>query len=44
MSRLQAGIAALTVRLEDERDRSDLPEAPAGRRALHDPVVRARLG
>jgi hypothetical protein len=43
-SRLQADIAALTARLEDERDRSDLPEFPANPRALHDLVVRARLG
>ncbi|WP_207945867.1 nucleotidyltransferase domain-containing protein [Actinomadura sp. 7K534] len=42
--RLQADVAALTARLEDERDRSDLPESPADPRALHDLVVRARLG
>ncbi|MEV3921999.1 nucleotidyltransferase domain-containing protein [Actinomadura coerulea] len=43
-SRLRDDIAALTALLEDERDRSALPEAPANRRALHDLVVRARLG
>lgn len=43
MDRLQDDVAALTARLEDERDRSDLPETPAGRRALHDLVVRTRL-
>jgi predicted nucleotidyltransferase len=43
-SRLRDDVAALTARLEDERDRSDLPEAPANRRALHELGVRARLG
>lgn len=43
-SRLQDDIAALTVLLEGERERSALPEAPANRRALHDLVVRVRLG
>ncbi|MEU8305617.1 nucleotidyltransferase domain-containing protein [Actinomadura sp. NPDC048955] len=43
-SRLQEDIAVLTVLLEAERDRSALPEAPANRRALHDLVVRVRLG
>ena len=42
-ARIQDDIAALTARLEDERDRSDLPEKPANSRALHDLVVRARL-
>lgn len=43
-ARLRDDVAALTALLEDERDRSALPEAPANRRALHDLVVRARLG
>ncbi|MEV0665001.1 DNA polymerase beta superfamily protein [Actinomadura luteofluorescens] len=43
-SRLQDDVAALTSLLEAERDRSALPEAPANRRALHDLVVRVRLG
>ncbi|TDD75784.1 nucleotidyltransferase domain-containing protein [Actinomadura darangshiensis] len=42
-SLLQDDVAALTARLEDERDRSDLPEFPSGHRALHDLVVRTRL-
>ncbi|NVI87266.1 nucleotidyltransferase domain-containing protein [Actinomadura sp. BRA 177] len=42
-SRLHDDVAALTTRLEDERGRSDLPEFPANRRALHDLVVRTRL-
>ena len=44
MTRLHEDVAALTVRLEGERERSHLPEFPAGRRALNDLVVRARLG
>ncbi|RKS68836.1 hypothetical protein BZB76_5972 [Actinomadura pelletieri DSM 43383] len=43
-SRLHADVTALTARLVAERDRSDLPEDPANRRAVHDLVVRARLG
>lgn len=43
-SRLRDDVAALTARLEEERERSGLPEAPANRRALHDLVVRTRLG
>ncbi|TDC47512.1 nucleotidyltransferase domain-containing protein [Actinomadura sp. KC345] len=42
-SRLQADTAALTARLKEERDRSDLPEHPANFRAVHDLVVRTRL-
>lgn len=42
--RLRNDVAALTALLEDERDRSSLPEAPANHRALHDLVVRTRLG
>ncbi|OLT25937.1 nucleotidyltransferase [Actinomadura sp. CNU-125] len=41
---LQADVAALTALLEDERDRSALPERPSAGRALHDLVVRTRLG
>ena len=41
--RLTADVAALTARLEEERDRSALPERPAAEPALHDLVVRARL-
>jgi predicted nucleotidyltransferase len=44
LTRLQEDIAALTVRLEGERERSALPDAPANRRALHELVVRTRLG
>ncbi|WP_433473134.1 nucleotidyltransferase domain-containing protein [Spirillospora sp. CA-142024] len=43
-SRLQDDVASLTARLEEERDGSDLPESPSDRRALHDLVVRSRLG
>ncbi|GAA1891270.1 nucleotidyltransferase domain-containing protein [Actinomadura bangladeshensis] len=43
-SRLRDDVLALTARLEDERQRSELPEFPGGRRALHDLAVRARLG
>ncbi|MGH3389156.1 MAG: nucleotidyltransferase domain-containing protein [Actinomadura sp.] len=42
--RLEDDVAALTLRLEQERDRSPLPEEPGARRALHDLVVRTRLG
>jgi uncharacterized protein len=42
--RLDADVAALTLRLEQERDSSALPEEPGARRALHDLVVRTRLG
>ncbi|MFB4295634.1 hypothetical protein [Actinomadura sp. NTSP31] len=41
---MQADVAALTSRPEEERGRSALPEQPSARRALHEPVVRARLG
>ncbi|MBO2448812.1 nucleotidyltransferase domain-containing protein [Actinomadura barringtoniae] len=41
--RLLADVTALTVRLEDERARSVLPERPSARPALHDLVVRTRL-
>ncbi|WP_433462790.1 nucleotidyltransferase domain-containing protein [Spirillospora sp. CA-128828] len=43
-SRLQDDVASLTARLEEERDGGDLPESPSNRRALHDLVVRSRLG
>ncbi|SNR90460.1 nucleotidyltransferase domain-containing protein [Actinomadura mexicana] len=43
-SRLKDDIAALTALLEAERDRSALPGTPANRRAVHDLVVRVRLG
>lgn len=42
--RLAADVTAMTVRLEEERDRSSLPEHPSAEPALHDLVVRARLG
>ncbi|WP_187438141.1 nucleotidyltransferase domain-containing protein [Actinomadura decatromicini] len=42
-SRIEADVAALTARLEAERDRSDLPEVPSNRRAVNDLVVTARL-
>ncbi|MDL4816142.1 nucleotidyltransferase domain-containing protein [Actinomadura opuntiae] len=41
---LRADVEALTSRLEEERERSALPEQPPARRALHALVVRARLG
>lgn len=37
-------VEALAVRLEAERDASALPEEPGLRRAVHDLVVRVRLG
>lgn len=40
---LAKDVAALTVRLEDERDRSALPPAPRAHDAMHDLVVRLRL-
>ena len=40
---LEADIAALTRRLEEERDGSALPAEPAAGAALHDLVVRTRL-
>jgi uncharacterized protein len=43
-ARLAADVAAMTARLEHERDRSSLPERPSVEPALHDLVVRARLG
>ncbi len=42
--RLAADVAALRARLEEERDRTSLPERPSAEPALHDLVVRARLG
>lgn len=42
--RLGADVAALGARLEAERDASSLPERPTAEAALHDLVVRARLG
>lgn len=42
-SRLAAGVAAMTARLEEDRDRSSLPASPSAEPALHDLVVRARL-
>ncbi|MGH3239441.1 MAG: nucleotidyltransferase domain-containing protein [Spirillospora sp.] len=42
-SRLRDDVAALTARLESERDGCDLPEVPANRRAVHDLVVRTRI-
>lgn len=43
--RLAADVAAMTTRLEEERDRSSLPSSPSpsAEPALHDLVVRARL-
>ncbi|MFV2177511.1 DNA polymerase beta superfamily protein [Actinomadura sp. LOL_016] len=40
---LRADVDALTALLEDERDRSALPERPGAGRALHDLLVRTRL-
>jgi hypothetical protein len=42
--RLTADVAAMTARLERDRDRSSLPERPSAEPALHDLLVRARLG
>ncbi len=42
--RIAADVLALTTRLEEERERSSLPEGPSAEPALHDLVVRARLG
>jgi uncharacterized protein len=42
--RLAADVTAMTARLESERDRSALPDRPSAEPALHDLVVRARLG
>ena len=44
VSRLRDDVLALTARLESERRRSGLPEFPGGRLAVHELVVRARLG
>jgi predicted nucleotidyltransferase len=44
VERLGADVVALTLRLEEERDRSTLPEEPDAHDALHDLVVRTRLG
>jgi predicted nucleotidyltransferase len=41
---LSADVAALVERLEQERDRSALPDEPDAHDALHDLVVRTRLG
>ena len=41
--RLAADVAAMTARLEEERDRSTLPERTTAEPALHDLVVRTRL-
>jgi uncharacterized protein len=41
--RLAADVAAMTSLLEEERDRSALPERPSAEPALHDLVVQARL-
>ncbi|MFI0407694.1 DNA polymerase beta superfamily protein [Actinomadura sp. 3N508] len=41
--RLSDDVAALTARLETERDRSGLPEVSANHRAVHDLVVRTRI-
>ncbi|GAA3924394.1 nucleotidyltransferase domain-containing protein [Actinomadura viridis] len=41
--RLAAEVTALAARLEEERDRSSLPDRPAAHAALHDLVVEARL-
>ncbi|RSN56814.1 MULTISPECIES: nucleotidyltransferase domain-containing protein [Actinomadura] len=40
---LRSDVDALTALLEEERDRSALPERPKAGRALHDLVVRTRL-
>ncbi|MGG2465205.1 DNA polymerase beta superfamily protein [Streptomyces sp. RGM 3693] len=42
--RLRADVAALHARLDDAQAATALPTAPAGRDALHDLVVRVRLG
>ncbi|MFG2088093.1 MULTISPECIES: DNA polymerase beta superfamily protein [unclassified Spirillospora] len=42
-SRLKADLDALTARLAEERDRSDLPEHAQNFPAVHDLVVRTRL-
>jgi predicted nucleotidyltransferase len=44
VEQLGADVVALTLRLEEERDRSTLPEEPDAHDALHDLVVRSRLG
>ncbi|MEO3829039.1 nucleotidyltransferase domain-containing protein [Actinomadura sp. B10D3] len=44
LPRLRDDVAALTALLVEERDRGALPDAPANHRALHDLVVRTRLG
>lgn len=41
---LRADVEALTARLAGERDASALPEQPTARRALHELVVRGRIG
>ena len=42
--RLAADLDALTVTLEEAHGASHLPEAPSAADALHDLVVRVRLG
>lgn len=41
--RLGADVVALTLRVEEERDRSALPEEPSAHAEMHDLVVRVRL-
>jgi uncharacterized protein len=41
--RIAADVAAMTARLDEERDRSSLPDRPTAEPALHDLVVRTRL-
>jgi hypothetical protein len=40
---LTSDVEALTIRLEEERDRSALPPEPTAHNAMHDLLVRARL-
>ncbi len=40
----EAAVCRLTELLESERDRTSLPDAPTAEPALHDLVVRCRLG
>jgi hypothetical protein len=44
LKRLAGEATAMTARLEDERDRSALPDRPSAEPSRHDFVVRARLG
>ena len=41
---LEADVQRLTALLEEARDASRLPEAPTAKEALHDLIIRARLG